>query len=234
MIVELYKRIYINGIETDYLIRPDGEVYSINKNKFLKKMISNSGYHYVNLYVNKKLYHCLIHRLVAFSFCKNTKPDIYTIVNHIDGDKTNNVYDNLEWCDCKYNNNYRYILGYQNARGEDNPTNKYGTHQIISICELLMQGYPCGYIANVLKVPPSLVISISIRKTWTHISNSYIFIESKFRFRSMEDYTDLMVVYELLKQDSSLTISDITKIINKSYEYTRSKIRTVKSQMKLN
>ena len=49
MIVELYKRIYINGIETDYLIRPDGEVYSINKNKFLKKMISNSGYHYVNL-----------------------------------------------------------------------------------------------------------------------------------------------------------------------------------------
>lgn len=60
MIVELYKRIYINGIETDYLIRPDGEVYSINKNKFLKKMISNSGYHYVNLYVNKKLYHCLI------------------------------------------------------------------------------------------------------------------------------------------------------------------------------
>ena len=50
----------------------------------------------------------------------------------------------------------------------------------------------------------------------------------------MEDYTDLMVVYELLKQDSSLTISDITKIINKSYEYTRSKIRTVKSQMKLN
>lgn len=234
MIVELYKRIFMNGIETNYLIRPDGEVYSINKNKFLKKMISNSGYEYVNLHVNKKPYHCLVHRLVAFSFCKNSKPDTYTIVNHIDGNKTNNVYDNLEWCDYKYNNNYRYILGYQNARGEDNPANKYSVEQIISICELLMHGYPRGYVAQVLKVPASLVSSVSNRTTWTHITNNYVFIENKFKFMSMDDYNDIMKVYDLLKCNSELSIAEISKIIDKGYEYTRGKVRTVKSRINFN
>lgn len=47
-----------------------------------------------------------VHRLVAQYFVKNNNPELYDCINHIDEDKTNNIYTNLEWCDRKYNNNY--------------------------------------------------------------------------------------------------------------------------------
>lgn len=58
-----------------------------------------SGYYQYNYRMNdgtrKKEY---VHRLVAIHFIENPMPEIYDQVNHIDGNKSNNVYTNLEWC----------------------------------------------------------------------------------------------------------------------------------------
>lgn len=50
-----------------------------------------------------------IHRLVALAFV--TKPIGCNIVNHIDGNKLNNVADNLEWTDNGGNNKHAYDSG---------------------------------------------------------------------------------------------------------------------------
>ena len=47
-----------------------------------------------------------VNRLVADAFVENPDPEKYDQVNHIDEDKSNNVWTNLEWCDRKYNCNF--------------------------------------------------------------------------------------------------------------------------------
>ena len=47
-----------------------------------------------------------VHRLVAFAFVRNDDPINKTEINHIDENKLNNRWDNLEWCTRAYNQKY--------------------------------------------------------------------------------------------------------------------------------
>ena len=61
----------------------------------MKAYLDTWGYPKITLLNNGKKIQKNIHRLVAEAFIPNplNKPE----VNHIDGDKTNNMVDNLEW-----------------------------------------------------------------------------------------------------------------------------------------
>lgn len=67
-----------------------------------------NGYLQTLLCVENKYYYRYIHRLVAKCLCDNKFPDKFKEVNHIDGDKHNNVYTNLQWCDRSLNNKHAY------------------------------------------------------------------------------------------------------------------------------
>lgn len=87
----------IDGKETNYTITTDGIITNIITNKQLKGFKhSTSDYRVVQLTIDgvkKKFY---VHRLVAETFLGKPK-DNSMVVNHIDGDKTNNCLNNLEW-----------------------------------------------------------------------------------------------------------------------------------------
>lgn len=84
----------INTISKKYIITVYGEIYSKRLNKYLKKE-SLGGYYRVSLYLDGKKYKIFIHRLVALAYRENilNKP----FINHIDGNKENNYFLNLEW-----------------------------------------------------------------------------------------------------------------------------------------
>ena len=89
------KQLIINNILTDYDINEKGQIYSHKTNKFLTGYIDNTGYRIVLLTVEGKKKNYLVHRLVAQTFIPNENN--LPIVNHKDGNKLNNVVDNLEW-----------------------------------------------------------------------------------------------------------------------------------------
>lgn len=87
----------ITNYENEYLINEYGQVFSLISNKLLTINIDDNGYCYVILYKNSQRKLKRIHRLVAEEFI--IKNDINkNEVNHIDGNKSNNFYKNLEWC----------------------------------------------------------------------------------------------------------------------------------------
>lgn len=82
-----------------YYITDNGDLYSSYSKKFLKGEIVGSGYKRYTISHNgiKKRY--FAHRLTAEYFVENPDKEKYNIVNHLDLDKTNNNYKNLEWTD---------------------------------------------------------------------------------------------------------------------------------------
>lgn len=94
------KFVPINGYEGIYSIDCYGNIKNAN-NKLKSTFIEHGGYKAVILYKNNKYKKFKVHRLVAEHFIDNTYN--FNIVNHIDNDKTNNFYKNLEWCSQSHN-----------------------------------------------------------------------------------------------------------------------------------
>lgn len=92
-----------------YQVSNLGRVKSLNykrtgKEKILKNSKNSDGYFIVNLCKNGEQKYYKVHRLVAQSFIPN--PKNLPIINHKSEDKTDNRFENLEWCTNQYNVEY--------------------------------------------------------------------------------------------------------------------------------
>lgn len=105
----------ILGFEDRYGVTPWGLVYNIKTKKYLKPLLSKSGYAKVILVDDKGAkHHVNIHRLVAQAYL-GVPMDLSLYVNkidvhHIDGNKLNNAAYNLYVCSRQEHNAIHQLL----------------------------------------------------------------------------------------------------------------------------
>lgn len=81
------------------------------------------GYLTITFRSNNKHKKFFVHRLVAMLFVPN--PYQYNEVNHLDGNKKNNYYENLEWCTHQQNMRHAFDTGLDSVgKGIYNPRSK--------------------------------------------------------------------------------------------------------------
>ncbi len=94
--------------DTPYYVTECGKVFRNGKERSFT--LSNKGYKDVGLWISNKRKHEYIHRMVAELYIPN--PDNKPCVNHIDGNKLNNHYFNIEWVTLKENSQHSVnVLG---------------------------------------------------------------------------------------------------------------------------
>ncbi len=174
----------IKGYEGIYEISNLGSVKSVSRiksnqygnyftsEKILSPATDRNGYKYVYLTKNGKSKFLYVHRLVAMMFVENI--ECKNIVNHINGIKTDNGSNNLEWVTKSENTLHAYKsnlmgVGVNIQVGEKNTSSKLKEADALRIRELFNQGMKCLDITKLFQVNNSTVDRIIKRKTWKHI-----------------------------------------------------------------
>lgn len=125
---EIWKEIEVPG----YFISNYGRVKG-RSGKIIKSYLNKRvGYYMICIHLNGRASKskCLkIHRLVAKAFVSN--PNNYSVVNHIDGNKQNNYFKNLEWCTTSENLKHAFKIGLSKAK--QGPDNKYAKLTTIDV-----------------------------------------------------------------------------------------------------
>lgn len=106
------------GYEGLYEVSNDGRVrtvehitngHAIMSTELSIKIYKSQRYARVRLYRDGKSKDYMVHRIVAEAFIPN--PDNKPQVNHIDGNRSNNRVENLEWCTASENQRHAYRTG---------------------------------------------------------------------------------------------------------------------------
>lgn len=133
----------IKGFEGFYQISNSGIVKSLGgwcgtakrKEKIRSTSLTHDGYVKVRLIHQGKDKTMRVHRLVAEAFIPN--PESKSTVNHKDGNKQNNVVENLEWVDRKEQMVHAYKMGLKTSRlGSENSNAKLTDEQVKEIRKL--------------------------------------------------------------------------------------------------
>jgi hypothetical protein len=145
--------------KSNYFVSSYGNVKNIiGKESGLKLTLTAYRYLVVNILDKSQR----VHRLVAEAFIPNPKNKPQ--VNHINGIKTDNRVENLEWCTSSENMQHAVRTGLKiNKKGESCNFSKLTESQVLEIRNSKLTQYK---IAKEFNVNQSTISLIKNRKTW--------------------------------------------------------------------
>jgi len=138
------------------------------EDKILKTRICKFGYSFVGLYVApKKQVFKKIHRLVAEAFIDN--PEKKKCVNHINGIKTDNRAENLEWATHRENTLHAVENKLMRPpKGESHPYSILKNEDVLKIREL-RKTLKNTEISKIYNISTRTVRNVVNYKSWKHI-----------------------------------------------------------------
>lgn len=159
----------------NYAVTDDGRVFNIITGNELKQHPNPKGYLMVKLDNEKGMQ---VHRLVAMQFVRNTDLLQFNQVNHKDGEKGNNHFQNLEWTDNSGNQLHAYQMGLQTVKKGIEKTNaRFTEEQVHKICKILQDNPSYGgrRIAKMIgdESASAAITRIKARENWRYISENY-------------------------------------------------------------
>lgn len=93
----------------NYEMGSEGNIKNVKTGRILNTYTDGHGYRQLTLYKDKKPHNVKVHREILEAFTEGNHDGLD--VNHIDGDKSNNCIDNLEWCTRKENIAHAFATG---------------------------------------------------------------------------------------------------------------------------
>ena len=152
--IKNYENVYQIDELGNVISKPKKWIRGYRKEYFLKPKLNKYGYLCVILQNNKIKKNYTIHRLVAEHFIPN--PENKPQVNHINGIKTDNMVENLEWCTSAENikhaheNKLKVQLGGKNPNARKVINNK--TKEIFNCINDAIENtkYSYSYFYNML------------------------------------------------------------------------------------
>ena len=214
------------------------------KDNFIYTPIKDERYGYMFYGVkqeNGKYLHKFVHRLVAWEFLKDTRNDELD-VNHINGIKTDNIPENLEWVDRKTNIRHAMYTELNNITGENSPKAKMTNKDAEIICRLLVK-----YNGDIQQVFDSLISKnknisrwvieqIKYKKKWNAVSDLYF---RKNQFDNVQKHRsgspvlseeNVHVICKALLENNMDIYMTFNQLYSRIHGLTQSQIYKIKSK----
>jgi len=165
-----------------YVVNKTGDVKSLSKlqyngvshyyskERILKHIKTKKGYHTVFLFKEGNSKQFYVHRLLAMAFIVNKENK--KTVNHINGVKSDNNIENLEWNTYSENNHHAYKNGLKKSnKGSSCKNSKLNEKTVIEIRALFNNNKSLNKakLSRKYNVVQSVIHNVINKKSWKHV-----------------------------------------------------------------
>lgn len=171
----------IHSLNDKYEASNNGQIRNARTGRIMKQFTNLFGYKVLTVRPElNKQENARVHRLVAEAFLGKC-PEGH-VVNHKDGDKTNNNLENLEYVTSSENNQHALNTGLRHTvnmsevvvkRGEENYFAKIKESDVHNILKLREKtGFGCRKLAKITGISRGIINGILSGRTWKHVAKN--------------------------------------------------------------